>query len=262
VDRMKTVVFVGTPVAFLDYLLRLESAGEKITKRTAGRIASATTHYVRYTGGNSVRGITGPAELVIADGVDLDAPLDGRVASGLSPAYRRLVAAAEQDVRFINALELVVPEPTPTREIAFYVEGRPAPQGSKTISPTGAMREQSPYLVGWAGGWSGGKARGKRIHGAVEKALFRWFADNGVQPSELPVFPVDVPVEFTVTFHVETDPVDPPDWDTLSRSTGDALTYGRAWADDGQVTDAHVRIRRADEWHPAGAYIVIKEATL
>lgn len=132
--------------------------------------------------------------------------------------------------------------------VEFYVIGRPAPQGSKRTGAAGQMLEQSPYLRKW--------------RRDVRAACLRFFLNANVPPSRLPWFPKGTPVEFTVTFYVDTDPVEPPDWDKLGRSTGDALTDAHAWKDDGQVVDAHVRIRRADVWHPAGANITIREATL
>lgn len=132
--------------------------------------------------------------------------------------------------------------------IEFYVEGRPAPQGSKIKTAQGGMREQSPYLAKW--------------RQDVRRACLRHMKDVMCVPAaRLPFYPVGVAVELTVTFYVDTDPTDPPDWDKLGRSTGDALTDAHAWADDGQVTDAHVRIRRSDDHHPSGAFIMIREAT-
>lgn len=132
--------------------------------------------------------------------------------------------------------------------IEFYVQGRPAPQGSKDLTPQGGMREQSPYLRKW--------------RADVRRACLRFFLDAGVPAKRLPWFPAGTAVELTVTFYVQTNPVDDPDWDKLARSTGDALTFAHAWKDDCQVTDAHVRIRSADEQHPAGAFIAIREAEL
>lgn len=147
--------------------------------------------------------------------------------------------------------------------VEFYVEGRPAPQGSKRVTENGAMMEQSPYLAGWAGSWKGGKARRQRAHGAVEKAAYRWFKTNGIDPADLPL--LGGPIEATITFYLEPDhgPIDgPPDIDKLARATFDALTAARVWGDDGMVVDAHLRKRYADAWHPSGAFIKIREATL
>lgn len=136
-----------------------------------------------------------------------------------------------------------------TPEIEFYVEGRPAPQGSKIATAGGGLREQSPYLSKW--------------RQDVKRACLRHLKDAlKVPPRELPLYRKGVPVLFIVTFYVLTDPVEPPDWDKLGRATGDALTDAHAWADDGQVTDAFVRIRPADENHPQGAFIHIREAVL
>lgn len=124
------------------------------------------------------------------------------------------------------------------------VYGRPAPQGSKRVGMSGQMMEQSPYLVGWAGGWKGGKARGKRIHGAVERALYEHYRDHGIEPDELPY--LTGPVGVDITFYLEPDhgPVEgPPDVDKLARSTFDALTAARLWEDDARVIDATLRKR-------------------
>jgi hypothetical protein len=126
------------------------------------------------------------------------------------------------------------------------VYGRPAPQGSKRPGPQGQMMEQSPYLIGWAGGWKGGKARGKRIHGAVEVHLYKWYQDNGIEPSELPWLTGPVGVDITFYLSPEQGQVwEPPDIDKLARATFDALTAGRMWEDDGRVIDAHLSERPA-----------------
>lgn len=133
------------------------------------------------------------------------------------------------------------------------VYGRPAPQGSKRVGAQGQMMEQSPYLVGWAGGWKGGKARGKRIHGAVERDLYQWYADQGVAPDDLPW--LTGPVGVDITFYLDPtngDPWEPPDVDKLARATFDALTAARLWEDDGRVIDARLRKRAA---HTTGALI-------
>jgi crossover junction endodeoxyribonuclease RusA len=150
-------------------------------------------------------------------------------------------------------------------DLNVYVEGRPAPQGSKRISPTGAMREQSPYLVAWAGGWKGAKRLGKRNHGAVERAVYRWYQEQDVHPAALIGGYIKGPIEVTITFYLDPahGPIDgPPDIDKLARATFDALTAARAWSDDGAVVETHLRKRAADEHHPSGAYIMIREATL
>jgi hypothetical protein len=126
------------------------------------------------------------------------------------------------------------------------VIGRPAPQGSKRTGMSGQMIEQSPYLIGWAGGWKGGKARGKRIHGAVERDLYQWYSDHEVDPAELPYLRGAVGVEITFYLDPKHGPItDPPDVDKLCRSTFDALTAGRLWEDDGRAIDVVLRKRPA-----------------
>lgn len=135
----------------------------------------------------------------------------------------------------------------PLRSIeTLRVFGRPAPQGSKRIGAQGQMREQSPYLVAWAGTWKGGKVRGKRQHGAVEKAAYQWYSDHEIDPEDLPY--LRGPVGAEVTFFL--DPAngmiyDPPDIDKLARSTFDALTQARVWEDDGRVIDTSLHKRPA-----------------
>lgn len=225
--ELKTIVFVGGATFYRQFLEdEQQASGEQFATR-AGYACSSTTRYVRYTGDACLRGMTGPAEMV----------------TSTEPGLKRdTIARARQHVEIMNQATRAA------REVSFYVQGRPAPQGSKIAGQGGSMREQSPYLRKW--------------RADVKRACFAWYRDNGITPDALPWFPAGIAVELTVTFYVATDPTDPPDWDKLGRSTGDALTEGRAWADDGQVTDGHVRIRRADEHHPAGAFITIREATL
>lgn len=129
---------------------------------------------------------------------------------------------------------------------ALRVIGRPAPQGSKRIGAQGQMREESPYLTGWAGGWKGGKARGKRIHGAVERYLYEWYADQRIAPDELPYLAGAVGVD--ITFYLDPGNgavTEPPDVDKLCRATFDALTAGRLWEDDSRVIEVRARKRPA-----------------
>lgn len=227
--ELKTVVFVGSATFYRQFLEEQQQQGQPLRQR-GGSIYSHdwTTRYMRYTGDACLRGITGPVELVTSTEPDLN-PFK--------------VRQAQQHVDIAN--HTVRPGLT---AIEFYVEGRPAPQGSKIVGRDGSFREQSPYLRKW--------------RADVKRACFVWYFDHDVPPDALPWFPAGTAVELAVTFYVATNPTDDPDWDKLSRATGDALTEGRAWADDCQVTDGHVRIRRADEHHPAGAFITIREATL
>lgn len=243
--ELRTVVFVGTVPAFREYLAeqcRMHPPSERLTSR-AGSVTIGSTRYIRFTGaGNALRGLNGPAELVCTE-------------EGFGPA----VEAARAHIAIMNC---GTPHPTP---MSFYVHGRPAPQGSKRISPTGAMREQSPYLVGWAGGWKGSARLGKRIHGAVEVAVYRWYQEHNIHPAALLGGYIKGPVDVSIVFYLDPahGPIDePPDVDKLARATFDALTAARAWADDGRVIDATLRKRHADPDHPAGAYIMIREATL
>ena len=134
----------------------------------------------------------------------------------------------------------------PRRTIEFRAIGRPAPQGSKRVGAQGQMREQSPYLIGWAGGWKGGKVRGKRVHGAVEVGAFEWYLDEGVLPEALPYLVGPVGVDITFYLDPQHGPIDaPPDVDKLARATFDAMTAARVWEDDGRVIEATLRKRPA-----------------
>lgn len=112
---------------------------------------------------------------------------------------------------------------TPTiMELRVTVNGRPAPQGSKTIGAAGQMREQSVYLPAW--------------RAAIKRAVYERYRDLGVEPDALPLLRGPVAVRYCV-FRLDTGQrVDgPPDLDKLLRAVWDALTAARVWEDDGRV---------------------------
>lgn len=115
----------------------------------------------------------------------------------------------------------------PSGNLVFYiaVEGvEPGPQGSKTRTRSGGMRESSKKVKPWR----------RAVHRAAEACL----------PDDWE--PLDGPLTFEVVFHMprpKSAPktVDAPDYrlpDTskLVRSTEDALTTAGVWVDDARVS--------------------------
>jgi len=116
--------------------------------------------------------------------------------------------------------------------------GRPAPQGSKELGTGGALLESSPYLRAW--------------RQQIRIAAFRAYADAGISPAALPLYPAGrgVHIERCV-FVVEEqqcraegtdEPLGTPDVDKLLRGVLDALGgaksskhSARLYADDSQV---------------------------
>jgi len=137
--------------------------------------------------------------------------------------------------------------------------GRPAPQGSKDLSGSGALLEASRFLPAW--------------RQAVKVAAFRAYRAHEIRPEALPLFPAGSPVFVEMcTFIVQPDqcraagtdePTGLPDIDKLLRATLDALGgakngAARVFADDAQVTRvARLSKVRATPEQPAGAIIVI-----
>jgi crossover junction endodeoxyribonuclease RusA len=123
-------------------------------------------------------------------------------------------------------------------EIEFYVEGRPAPQGSKRAFPNGGMIEMSRYVGPW--------------RNAVAVAAYN--ATRGQDP-------LDEPVRLRVAFYLArpkrskfpTRPAVTPDLSKLVRATEDALT-GLVWADDARVVSCLSEKFWADDREP-GAFI-------
>lgn len=138
--------------------------------------------------------------------------------------------------------------------------GRPAPQGSHDLGGAGQLLDSSPYLAGW--------------RAAVRNAAFRAYAEAGIPPETLPLFPAGVPVTIEqCTFYVAEqqcrvagteEPLGKPDIDKLLRSTLDALggakgKTARLFADDSQIVRVlDLSKERATGGRP-GAYIVVSD---
>lgn len=132
--------------------------------------------------------------------------------------------------------------------IAFDVIGRPAPQGSKTRTQYGGMRESSKYLEPWR----------RKVSLAAREAMT-------LHPAGPAEFPLAGPLCLSIVFRLskgkrnkETHAVKPPDLDKLVRGVGDALTQSEIVGDDAQFTrfrEVYKRFLRPGE--EQGAYIVI-----
>jgi hypothetical protein len=122
--------------------------------------------------------------------------------------------------------------------ITIRVNGRPAPQGSKELGTGGALLESSAYLPAW--------------RQAVRIAAFRAYAEHGILPPALPLYPKRRVVRLEQCVFIVTDeqcraegtdePIGKPDVDKLLRGTLDALGgaarskhSARLYADDSQV---------------------------
>lgn len=112
--------------------------------------------------------------------------------------------------------------------IFFLVEGRPAPQGSKTAYVRGGravMVETSKYLPAWR----------LAVMGAAKQALM---ASNSVTP-------FSDPIKLVVTFFIERPgstkynsyPGGKPDLDHLVRAVGDSLTQAGVLVDDSLICE-------------------------
>jgi len=133
-----------------------------------------------------------------------------------------------------------------SRGFSVYVEGRPAPQGSKKLGAQGQMLEQAgAALPAW--------------RNAVKRACFQWYHDHEITPGRLPLLrgPVSVGISFYITARVGINY--PPDLDKLTRATLDALKMGRLYEDDARVRRAYLMKDPADAEHPMGAFITAHE---
>jgi Holliday junction resolvase RusA-like endonuclease len=130
--------------------------------------------------------------------------------------------------------------------IAFTVAGRPAPQGSKKLSPEGNLLEQSPYLRAW--------------RAAIKRAAYAEFLRLDVMPSQLPLLRGAVVARATFRLGDERRIDGPPDLDKLLRSTWDALTLARVWEDDGRVVVVAASKVHATPWLPMGADVEVELA--
>jgi len=137
--------------------------------------------------------------------------------------------------------------PTETiEELTFYVEGKPAPQGSKRHVGNGIMIEASDYLPAW---------RKKVVAAAVEALAGRLgFVHKEAVHCSLEVF---LPRGKTVKREL---PTVPPDLDKLERAVNDALTIAGVWGDDAQVTNSNNSKRYAVELASPGVRITVRRA--
>ena len=117
-------------------------------------------------------------------------------------------------------------------EFGFTVEGRPAPQGSKTayvIAGKAVMKESSKYLPEW--------------RSAV------MLAANVALNASMDVTPFTEPVKLEVEFFLERPakskyvdrPGGKPDLDHLVRAVGDSLTQAGVLADDSLIVEIVAR---------------------
>lgn len=104
-------------------------------------------------------------------------------------------------------------------ELQFIVEGRPAPQGSKSYKGNNRFVEASKYLPAWR----------SAIVLAAKQAI--------MESNHFGKFAT--PVEARVTFFIERPknpkfdyPGTPPDLDKLVRGLFDSLTQAGVWEDD------------------------------
>lgn len=118
----------------------------------------------------------------------------------------------------------------------FFVPGIPRPQGSKTPTRGGGMRESSPGLPAW--------------RQAVKLAARR--AAGGELAR---IEPIRTAVLVDGTFIVPGLATDPPDTDKLQRAIGDALTDAGVLADDSLITDWKAKKRQGVN---PGAHIYIE----
>ncbi len=128
------------------------------------------------------------------------------------------------------------------KEIEFFVDGLPAPQGSKRHVGRGVMIEASKKVGPW--------------RAAVERAV-----------ALLAFEPFDGPVGVEVIFYlpkpktVKRDlPTVPPDLDKLLRGVFDALTIASVWTDDAIVIETSTY--KFYEVGRPGAYVRIYELEL
>lgn len=117
-----------------------------------------------------------------------------------------------------------------TESVTFFVDGEPAPQGSKRHVGGGRMIEQSKALAPW------------------RKAIIQEIRGLDLDP-----FP-DGPLHLTTRFHLTPpktlypEPHKRKDLDKLIRAVGDALTQSGLITDDSRITG----ITASKEWALSG----------
>ena len=129
---------------------------------------------------------------------------------------------------------------------AFFVEGLPAPQGSKTGFIRGGrviLKESSDKVKPWREAVSK-VADGVLMDGPIHvEMVFVMPRTKAMGDKEAPLM------------------IQRPDIDKLTRSTFDGLT-GTAYHDDSQVVSMTVIKRRAEPGEPTGAHIKLSPASV
>lgn len=116
----------------------------------------------------------------------------------------------------------------------FYVEGDPAPQGSKSVGQHGNLYESSKRVGPW-------------------RLAIAYTAMSVMNKQRWKTAPAGVGVFVAVVFDVRrTD-----DLDKLCRSTLDGLGMGGVYEDDRQVVELHARRRKVDKGAKTGADIIV-----
>ena len=123
--------------------------------------------------------------------------------------------------------EIVLPSEK-RKSITLFVEGRPAPQGSKSYRGNGRFSEASKYLPAWR----------SAIVLAAKQQLMR--------SESVAMF--DEPVKVAITFYITSPkkpkwafPATTPDLDKLVRGVFDSLTQAKVWVDDSLVVELFAR---------------------
>lgn len=114
------------------------------------------------------------------------------------------------------------------KSITLFVEGRPAPQGSKSYRGNGRFSEASKYLPAW---------RSAIVLAAKQEFL---------RSESVAMF--DEPVKVSITFYIDKPkkpkwlfPATTPDLDKLVRGVFDSLTQAKVWVDDCLVVELFAR---------------------
>lgn len=114
------------------------------------------------------------------------------------------------------------------KSITLFVEGRPAPQGSKSYRGNGRFSEASKYLPAWR----------SAIVLAAKQEFYR--------SESIALF--DEPVKVSITFYIDKPkkpkwlfPATTPDLDKLVRGVFDSLTQAKVWVDDALVVELFAR---------------------
>jgi crossover junction endodeoxyribonuclease RusA len=128
------------------------------------------------------------------------------------------------------------------RELTFFVEGEPAPQGSKRHVGGGRMIEASKKVGPWRAA----------VSSTVALLDFVPFSDA-----------VDVRVVFFIARGKtvkRVKPIVPPDLDKLLRGLLDAMTIANVWLDDSLVTsfsNVEKKYQDEDEFGRVGALVTV-----